>query len=293
MVAAERSRSAGWATGNTERPYPLVRAGDDLDAISAQLAATRALLTAATPQDVVAVVAALVGDLGGALVPARLAESGPTVQIDVSFGLSEPMLPWADPVSVASMRLARHLPGFVADARLVFDRLQGDTRRTEEAERDSLTGLLTRRAWMRRLSTAGASDAVCVVDLDHFKAANDRAGHAGGDEVLRAISELLLRVFRPGDACGRYGGDELVCLAPGMSAEDMSARTDRLRSSWQHERPAAGVGVGLSVGVAQIGDREPRVALKAADRALYRVKAAGRNASAIATADDYHTVAAL
>jgi diguanylate cyclase (GGDEF)-like protein len=264
-----------------------VQAEDDVQALSAQLAATRALLAARTPQDVAAIVATLVRDLGGGLVPARLAQSDTTVQLDVSFGLSEPLLPWADPVSVAWMRLSRVLPGVVVDARSVLDRLQGDARRFEEAERDSLTGLLTRRAWMRRLSAAGRGDAVCLIDLDHFKATNDRAGHAAGDEVLRAIGGLVLRVFRTDDACGRYGGDELACVAVDMPAEALAARADQLRSYWQQQRPAVGAGVGLSVGVAEVGDRTPRLALEAADRALYRAKAQGRDATALAAAEDY------
>ncbi len=288
MLAARRARSAGQpATVRTERAYPAVPADDDLEAVSAQLAATRALLSATTPQEVAGIVATLVRDLGGGLVPARLAESERTIQLDVSFGLSEPMLPWAEPVSVAAMRLSRVLPGFVQDARQVFDRLQGEARRVDEAQRDALTGLLTRRAWMRQLSAAGPADAVGLIDLDHFKAANDRGGHAAGDEVLRAIGGVLLQVFRPSDACGRYGGDELACLAPDMPAEALAERMDHLRSHWQQQRPAAGTHVGLSVGVAQIGDREPRAALNAADRALYRVKASGRDRTALATDADY------
>ncbi len=288
MLAARRGRAAGQpATVRAERAYPAVPADDDLEAVSAQLAATRALLTASTSQEVSAIVATLVRDLGGGLVPARLAESERTIQMDVSFGLSEPMLPWAEPVSVAAMRLSRVLPGFVEDARQVFDRLQGEARRAEEAERDALTGLLTRRAWMRRLSGAGPADAVALIDLDHFKAANDSGGHAAGDEVLRAIGGVLLRAFRPSDACGRYGGDELACLAPGMPAEALAGRMEQLRLYWQQQRPAAGADVGLSIGVAQVGDHEPRTALNAADRALYRVKASGRDRTALATDADY------
>lgn len=287
MLAAQRGTPARRSAGVAERAYPAVQADDDPEAVSAQLAATRALLTASTPQEVAAVVATLVRDLGGGLVPARLSQSDLAVQIDVSLGLTEPLLPWAEPVSVASMRLSRVLPGFVADARLVFDRLQGDARRAEEAERDSLTGLLTRRAWMRRLGAATPGDAVCLIDLDHFKAANDRAGHAAGDAVLRAIGDLLLRVFRPDDACGRYGGDELAVLVTAMPAEVLAARVDQLRASWQQQRPPAAADVGLSIGVAQIGEHQPRLALQAADRALYRVKATGRDATAVAAAEDY------
>lgn len=273
------------------RAYPAVLADDDLEAVSAQLAATRALLSASTPQEVAGIVATLVRDLGGGLVPARLAQPGSVIQLDVSLGLSEPMLPWAEPVSVAAMRLSRALPGVVQDARQVLDRLRGEARRTDEAEREALTGLLTRRAWMRRLSTADPVDAVCLIDLDldldHLKAAIDIGGRAAGDEVLRALGGLLRRALRPDDACGRYGGGELACLVPSMPAEALVGRVEQLRSSWRQQRPLAGRDGGLSVGVAQVGDREPRVALKAADLALYRVKASGRDATALAADEDY------
>lgn len=95
----------------------------DHDALSAVLAATRALLRTTSPTHVTDVVATLVHDLGGGLVPARLADDGTAVQIDVSLGLSEPLLPWAEPVSLAAMRLTTVLPGFVEDARLVLDDL--------------------------------------------------------------------------------------------------------------------------------------------------------------------------
>lgn len=287
LLSAMRSHASRATTPPVRRPYPAVPAEDDLDAVSAQLGATRALLSASTPQDVAAIVATLVHDLGGGLVPARLAELNASLQLDVSLGLSEPMLPWAEPVSVAAMRLSRVLPGFVQDARQVLDRLRYDATRADEAERDALTGLLTRRAWMRRLSAADPGDAVCLIDLDHFKAANDSGGHAAGDEVLRAIGRLLLRVLRPDDACGRYGGDELACLAVDMPAQSLVARVDQLRTLWQQQRPVAGSDVGLSAGVAQVGHHEPRAALNAADKALYRIKAVGGDATAVATDDDH------
>ena len=288
VLAARRAAAAEPAPA-AARAYPALPAEGDVETVSARLDATRALLSASSPRDVAAIVATLVRDLGGELVPARLAKSTSAIQLDVSFGLSEPMLPWAEPATVAETRLSRTLPAFVQDARQVLDRLRGETTRADEADRDALTGLLTRRAWMRRLSAAEPGDAVCLIDLDHFKAVNDLGGHAAGDEVLRALGRLLLRVLRPDDACGRYGGDELACLTPATPAAALVERTDHLRALWQEQRPPAAAGVGLSVGVAQIGAHEPRAALVAADCALYRVKAGGRDASALATEDDYPT----
>jgi diguanylate cyclase (GGDEF)-like protein len=285
MLAAARARARGDAINARQRAYPFA-AGSEDDAGAALLAATRALLVVRTPEELAAVVATLVHDLGGGVVPARLAEHT-ALPLDISFGLTEPLLAWAEPVSVAALQLADLLPKFVADAREVFDRLAANERRLSEAEVDTLTGLLTRRAWMRRLSSAGAGDAVCLLDLDHFKAVNDTRGHRDGDDVLAAIGALLTDSFRGNDACGRYGGDELAVLAPGMSASALAARIDVVRTRWERTRPAAGTAVGLSAGVAAVRQRGGgRAALEAADRALYRAKREGRNVTRAATADD-------
>ena len=253
----------------------------DTEALAARLAATRALLAAQNAEEVAAIVATLVRDLGGGLVPARLAEPAGSLPLDVSLGLTEPMLPWSEPVSVAAMRIATVVPAFLEDARAVAGALQASDRRHDEAERDALTGLLSRRAWMRRLAAAEEGDAVCMLDLDHFKTVNDTSGHATGDQVLRAAADLLRAAFRRTDHCGRYGGDELVCLALGLPAEATAARFEPARLHWETQRPAAAAGVGFCVGIAVVGPAGPRAALNAADRALYRAKAAGRNRTEI------------
>jgi len=259
---------------------------DDHEGLAAVLAATRALLTAARPEQVAGILKTLVHDLGGGLVPARLADDN-ALPMDVGLGLGEPLLPWAEPVSVAAMRLSTVLPGFLQDALGVLHRLNGEQRRTEEADTDVLTGLLSRRAWMRRLGSAESGDSLCLIDLDHFKRVNDLAGHAAGDEVLRSVGALLLRTFRCQDACGRYGGDELACLAPQMSVALMADRVEATRLAWVQVRPVAGTSVGLSAGVSAIGRAGGRAALHAADAALYRAKAAGRDRTEICVGDDH------
>ena len=272
-----------------ERAYPLDGGYDDPLVVRARLGATRALLAATTPEQVAAILATFVGDLGGRLVPARLADSD-AMPLDVSLGTGEPILPCAGPASVAGMRLLAVLPTFVEEARAVLQRLQGDARQAHEAEVDLLTGLLTRRAWMRRISSAREGDGVAMIDLDHFKLVNDTAGHAAGDLVLRAVGVLLREHFRGDDAVCRYGGDELACLTPGMSAQALVARLDDVRAAWIRTRPRVGQQVGLSVGVAAIGRDEPSAAVRSADRALYRAKAAGRGRTELATrADDGST----
>jgi len=247
-----------------------------------QVAALRALLRAISADQVAPVLATFIRDLGGGLVPARLADPATTLPVDVSFGLSEPTLPYADSVSVAAMRLAQLLPEMVEDARLVVTRLHGDVRRTHEATRDPLTGLLTRRAWMRRLAEADVGDSVCMIDLDRLKAVNDRDGHAAGNEVLRAIGALLLHGLRDGDSCGRYGGDELACLTPRLPAQALADRCEWLRAQWEQQRPACAADVGFSIGVAAVTAEGGRAALQTADEALYRAKAAGRGITVVA-----------
>jgi diguanylate cyclase (GGDEF)-like protein len=254
--------------------------------VTAQLAATRALLRAVDADEVVQVVATLVRDLGGAVVPARIADADRVMQMDVSFGRSEPMLPWTEPVSLAAMRLAAVLPDVMEDAHLALSRLQAEVQRDDEATRDVVTGLLTRRAWMRRLSSAGVGDSVALLDLDHFKSVNDTHGHEVGDATLREVGSLLNHSFREGDLCGRYGGDELVCLTRGLSAPALVERCASAARRWTQVRPAAAAAVTLSVGVAPVDERGGRVALQLADRAMYRAKAGGRDRVVLAMPED-------
>jgi diguanylate cyclase (GGDEF)-like protein len=282
-VLAARKAGRRSRRGDNQRAYPLAAVSQDPRAVGAELAATQALLRAGSAAEVGAVVSTLVHDLGGALIPARYADGETAIPLDVSLGLSEPLLPFVDPVSVAAMRLKAVLPEFLEAARLVLFRLQGEVRRDEEAARDHLTGVLTRRAWMRRLSSASPGDSICLIDLDHFKAVNDTRGHATGDAVLRAIGGVLLRTFRNDDFCGRYGGDEFVCMTPRLSGAGLVSRCEQVRSAWEQERPVAAAGVGLSIGVAQVDEAGAHAALQCADLAMYRGKAEGRNRTVLAT----------
>jgi hypothetical protein len=136
VLAARNARGSDRPpNGGGARAYLEVVTGEDgdADAAAVQLAATRALLTAATPEEVAALVATLVRDLGGGLLPARLDVRGVALPLDVSLGLSEPKLAWAEPVSVAAMRLESVLPLFVEDARVVLNRLQAEARRVRRA----------------------------------------------------------------------------------------------------------------------------------------------------------------
>jgi diguanylate cyclase (GGDEF)-like protein len=146
------------------------------------------------------------------------------------------------------------------------------------AENDPLTGLPNRRALDRALGAA-REGVVMLLDLDHFKAINDRFGHATGDACLQRFAEVL-QVGRGGVATfGRYGGEEFIAIVASPDVAAARALAERLRMDTERLRlDRAGVRVALtvSIGFAPIVDGAA-AALAAADRALYRAKASGRN----------------
>jgi diguanylate cyclase (GGDEF)-like protein/PAS domain S-box-containing protein len=146
------------------------------------------------------------------------------------------------------------------------------------AERDPLTDVLNRRAFDAALATCDDA-ALVLLDLDHFKAVNDRFGHAAGDEVLRAVAGVLHRRLRAADVVARLGGDEFAVLLPGVdaaSAEAVAADVLRMIRGLvlASGRVSASVGVATGTSGAAL--------LQRADRALYAAKAAGRGRAQLA-----------
>ena len=162
------------------------------------------------------------------------------------------------------------------------------------ASTDHLTGLLSRRKFFaladeRRAEAAlhGLALTVVMIDVDHFKAYNDRYGHVAGDGVLRAIGRCIAGELRAStDLAARFGGEEFILLLPGLdrhggfvAAEAIRAAVARLAAP--HDRATAGV-VTVSAGVAsaEAGEApELRALVEAADAELYRSKREGRNRS--------------
>lgn len=158
------------------------------------------------------------------------------------------------------------------------------------AAHDSLTGLANRRALLltARRDVAHAVRtyqpyALMMVDIDHFKAVNDRHGHMAGDRVLCHVADLLRTRLRTQDMVGRYGGEEFLVLLPGTALHDAVVLAETLRSSVE-QSPAMHDGhpiaVSLSIGVC--GGRPQHAdawdaLIRRADQALYAAKAAGRN----------------
>jgi diguanylate cyclase (GGDEF)-like protein len=157
----------------------------------------------------------------------------------------------------------------------------------DAAVTDELTGLLNRRGvlqaaqgLMTRQAQKGASVSALMFDLDHFKSINDAFGHVIGDEALRLFAATASASMRASDIVGRFGGEEFVALLPGNLAEAEVA-AERVRRAFER----AGVMVAgcnlnstVSVGAASGQSGTDIVALlAAADAALYRAKANGRN----------------
>ncbi|HTU01300.1 MAG TPA: GGDEF domain-containing protein [Candidatus Sulfotelmatobacter sp.] len=167
------------------------------------------------------------------------------------------------------------------------------------AYRDDLTGLPGRRALGEALLQLGSRYAVAMVDVDHFKRFNDTYGHDVGDQVLRMVAAKLGTVAGRGRAF-RYGGEEFAILFPDTAAKEALPHLEAVRKAIEgspfvlrapgrpRKKPASSrprtsagkeVSVTVSIGVAERNDRrpDPEQVIKAADKALYRAKQAGRN----------------
>jgi len=158
-----------------------------------------------------------------------------------------------------------------------------------EAARDHLTGLWNRRMILdqlhrelRRAAHEQRPLAIVLVDLDHFKVINDTHGHAAGDEVLQETARRIRSAMRDYDFIGRYGGEEFLLLLPGCEAYSAGDVAERVRAGIA-AKPAQAAGVIMpvraSLGVAWTtsGTAGPSVLIQAADEALYRAKALGRD----------------
>jgi diguanylate cyclase len=151
---------------------------------------------------------------------------------------------------------------------------------------DGLTRLPNHTAWLEaverefaRARRDGGTMAVLMLDLDHFKAVNDRHGHPAGDEVLRGVAEVLRETLRQQDLPGRYGGEEFGVLLTGSDVTRAEAIAERIRARVEWASFAGEIKVTASVGCAALGaeDQFATSLISRADKALYAAKAAGRN----------------
>jgi diguanylate cyclase (GGDEF)-like protein len=266
--------------GSTPAPPPVAPTEPSADAaLSAVLVATRGLLWVESPAAVAAIARDLVKMLGGRVIPAA-DSTEEALPVDVSFGVGEPVLPAAAQAGAARMLLERHLPAFVRDAQRALELLDRPSRLARDASVDALTGLANRRTMDGALGRLRPEETVVMIDLDQFKAINESLGRREGDKILRLFGRTLAAALREADQVGRYDGEEFVVILPRDGAERFLAR---LRIEWMRKRPYP---VTFSAGVAAAGP-DPKNALHAADRALYRAKQAGRNRWERASEEDY------
>ncbi len=154
---------------------------------------------------------------------------------------------------------------------------------------DGLTGVPNRRSLDAVLQTHvrhGEGFAILFADIDHFKAINDRLGHAAGDAVLRTVAGALKECLRPGDFLCRFGGEEFVVIAPGITQDTVTELAERYRrrvAELTFEN-AADLRVTISLGADTVdpGEEGAERALANADTALYEAKRRGRNQTVVA-----------
>lgn len=198
------------------------------------------------------------------------------------------------PLPVSQIVLAHRKPGGQVEfmstiARDISTIKALEARLREEAATDDLTGLFNRKHFMERFSATlhsarrrGHLLSFALCDLDSFKQINDVHGHLLGDQVLRAVGEILLSEIRGEDLVGRYGGDEFCMMFPHVAAADAAVCLVRIRkriAQLAFTTTAGEVGVTMTFGIVDLGggSTSEEAMIESADQALYRAKAAGRD----------------
>jgi diguanylate cyclase (GGDEF)-like protein/PAS domain S-box-containing protein len=205
----------------------------------------------------------------------------PIVQDDDAVGVIT--IGWNRRVPTPTERIERLMSLIAAEAGVAIERAALLDRLERMAHTDDLTGLINRRAWDRELgrevSRARRNDgplAVAMLDLDRFKAYNDRHGHQAGDRVLREAASAWKAVLRDSDLLARYGGEEFAVALPGCDLEQAGHLVNRLREV----TPA---GQSCSAGLAVWdGVESTDELLGRADDALYEAKQTGRDRTVVA-----------
>jgi diguanylate cyclase len=197
----------------------------------------------------------------------------------------------ADELAKASERSSA-LEAKLANASIEVEQLRTDLEKAEiRSKTDALTGVANRRALEAFLRTAqitamehGHPLCVFVADIVHFKRFNDKYGHQLGDQVLRVVAKCLQDGIRQSDLAARYGGEELMCVLPGVALNGCYEVAERVREriAVAHvTKRATGESVGqvtISIGVAEFIPGESFETLfERCDNALYQAKQSGRN----------------
>ena len=232
--------------------------------------------------------------------------------------------PWDEPdlrLTVESLlktfRLHRDNAGLVEDLRRknaeletarqsLEEKVRTRTTELEDANRrlsqlavtDGLTGLYNHRHFHEQLRLAverslrtGGTVAALMIDVDHFKKFNDREGHPGGDEALRAVARLLSEERRQLDVVARYGGEEFALLLESVTKGAAAEIAEKIRAhiagasiAGAEKQPLGRLTVSVGVAVCPDDATTPEALLEAADVALYRAKKSGRDSVVVSGA---------
>ncbi|MCA1908298.1 MAG: GGDEF domain-containing protein [Magnetospirillum sp.] len=146
---------------------------------------------------------------------------------------------------------------------------------------DPLTEVLNRRSFFEQAQAVSGPVSVLMLDLDRFKAINDRFGHATGDRVIVTFARLLRDALRRDDVLGRMGGEEFAIILPGVDQSRALEVAERIRAACEAETVTAengfAVRLTVSIGVAEGDGAHLDALLKQADMAMYQAKEKGRN----------------
>ncbi|HEB57244.1 MAG TPA: EAL domain-containing protein [Gammaproteobacteria bacterium] len=178
-------------------------------------------------------------------------------------------------------------PRLLVVCRDITDRRDLEEQLVYQAAHDSLTNLINRREFEKRLhqvlsSPEKGDHVLCYLDLDQFKVINDTSGHIAGDELLRQVAGLLIQQTRSRDTLARLGGDEFAVLMEDCPLEQAEHFANRIRESiesfrfqWEDRR----FNIGVSIGVVPIMENDINLndILSYADSACYTAKEQGRN----------------
>ncbi|MEJ5299538.1 MAG: diguanylate cyclase [Thermodesulforhabdaceae bacterium] len=203
------------------------------------------------------------------------------------------------PVHIRTMSM-KDLSGNIIGAVEVFNTINENFNILEEIQMlrkealtDPLTGIGNRRFAEIRLKECerdereyGMPYGILFLDIDHFKAVNDRWGHGVGDKVLRMVANVLTGVVRKQNAPCRWGGEEFLVVCRNVSVEELRATAELIRmlveKSWfDHDGEKIAVTVSLGGALSKPGESFEEV-VNRADQELYRSKAEGRNRVSIA-----------
>jgi diguanylate cyclase (GGDEF)-like protein len=220
--------------------------------------------------------------------------------IVLARNLDHALAGWRRHALAAALGTSLLLAAILASAAALTGLLERQGRALVAATTDALVDPLT-RLFNRRMFDAVAelehsrmrrqrSDlTLALLDIDHFKAVNDRHGHAAGDDVLVAVAVHLKAMIRREDLLARIGGEEFALLLPQLPLAAARRQAERLRQAielLEIEVDGTVLGVTVSIGIVAVGRGERAIdtARAAADDALYRAKASGRNRVVVADA---------